>query len=211
MESEKDLIVVNSHLRQTLLAIRKVLGENGTEDIYKLANLENELSTLPPDNLDQTLKAYDFSRLLQTIELTYGDRGPGILKRIGRESFHIVLREQPGWMGTAKSVMRLWSPEQRIGFILEAIVDNQRKTYPYSEIWLEEKDGQLSYIEQKCVMCHGRNSQNPICYQMTGFISEAIDWVTEKEFEVLETACIGTGDAFCRFSIETPKFQSRTE
>jgi predicted hydrocarbon binding protein len=210
MESENDLAVANAHFRQTLIAIRQVLGENGTKDIYQRAKLDSKLSTLPPDDFDHSFDVQDFSRLLHTIELTYGDRGPRILNRIGRESFHVVLRERPSWMGTAKRVMRLWSPEQRIGFMLEAIIDTQRKTYPNSEIWLEEKDGQVSYIEQNCVLCHGRKSQHPICYLMTGFIREAINWVTEKEFEVQETACIGTGDAYCRFSIVTTKSQSRT-
>lgn len=210
MENGNDLAVANTHFRQTMLAIQQVLGEKGTKDIYKLAELDSQLSTLPPDDLILNFDAQDFSGLMQTIELTYGDRGPRILNRIGRESFHVVLREQPGWMGTAKSVMKLWAPEKRIGFMLEAIIDTQRKTYPHSEIWLEEKEGQLSYIEQNCVICHGRMSHQPICYLMTGFINEAINWVTEKEFEVQETACIGTGDSYCRFSIKTSKFQGRT-
>lgn len=211
MESENDLAVANAHFRQTLLAIRQVLGEKGAKDVYQLAKLDSKLSSLPPDNYERTFKAQDFSHLLHTIESTYGERGPRILNRIGKESFHIVLREQPGWMGTVKSVMNLWSPEQRIGFILEAIIDNQSKTYPDSEIWLEEKEGQFAYIEQNCLICHGRQSQHPICYQMTGFISEAINWATEKEFTVQETACIGTGDAFCQFVVETSKYQSRTD
>lgn len=210
MESGNEMAVANAHFRQTVLAIRQVLGEKGARDIYQLAKLDRELSSLPPDNYDRSFKAQDFSHLLHTIELTYGERGPRILNRIGKESFHIVLREQPGWMGAAKSIMSLWSPEQRIEFILESIIDTQRKTSPQSEIWLEKKEGKLAYIEQNCPICHRRQSQHPICYQMTGFISEAINWVTEKDFTVQESACIACGDAYCQFTVETTKFHSET-
>jgi predicted hydrocarbon binding protein len=202
--------VVNAHFRQTLLAISQVLGEKGSKDIYQSAKLDVKLASLPPDNLNWNFTAKDYSQLLQTIEATYGERGPRILKRIGKESFHIVLRDQPGWMGTAKRVMRLWSPNQQIKSMLEAIIDTQRKTYPHNEIWLEEKDGKLAYIDQNCLVCYGQQSQEPVCYLTTGFINEAINWATEKEFEIQETACISTGDAFCRFTIETNKHQSMT-
>lgn len=210
MDRENDTTVANTHFRQVLLAIRQVLGEKGSNDIYQSAKLDIKLASLPPDDLDQIFIAQDFVNLLQTIEVTYGERGPRILRRIGKESFHIVLRDQPGWMGTAKRVMNLWSPEQRIEFMLEAIIDTQRKTYPQFEIWLEEKDGQLAYIEQNCLVCYGRQSSQPICYLTTGFLSEAIHWATEKEFAVKETACTATGNAYCRFTIDTMKHQSKT-
>ena len=210
MDREIDAAVANAHFRQILLAIRQVLGEKGSKDIYQSAKLDAQLVSLPPDNLDRTFSAQDYAHLLQTIDFTYGERGPRILHRIGKESFHIVLRDQPGWMGTAKRVMNLWSPEQRIKFMLEGIIATQRKAYPQTEIWLEEKDGQLAYIEQNCLVCYGRQDPHPVCYLTTGFISEAMHWATEKEFEVQETACIATGDAYCRFTVDTAKHQSKT-
>ncbi len=210
MDRENDAAVANSQFRNTVLAIRQVLGEKGAKDIYQSAKLDVKHASLPPDNSDRTFKGQDYAHLLHTIEVTYGERGQRILHRIGKESFHIILRDQPGWMGTAKRVMSLWTPEQRIEFMLEAIIDTQRKTYPQNEIWLEAKDGQLAYIEQNCLVCYGRQSPQPVCYLTTGFISEAIDWATEKRFEVKETACTATGDAYCRFSVETTIHRSNT-
>lgn len=210
MDRENDAAVANAQFRHTLLAIRQVLGEKGAKDIVQSAKLDVKLASLPPDNSDRTFKEQDYAHLLHTIEVTYGDRGPWILHRIGKESFHIILRDQPGWMGTAKRVMSLWSPEQRIEFMLEAIIDTQRKTYPQNEIWLDGKDGQLAYIEQNCLVCYGRQSRQPVCFLTTGFISEAIHWATEKEIEVQETACTAKGDAYCRFTVETAKHRSYT-
>jgi predicted hydrocarbon binding protein len=35
----------------------------------------------------------------------------------------------------------------------------------------------------------------------TGFIDEALQWVTGKEIKVIETDCIAVGDAYCRFEV----------
>lgn len=201
MDRENDAAVVNTHLRQTLLAINQVLGEKVSMEIYFAAKLENYSTALLSDNLGKTYNGYDYVRLLETIETTYGDEGAGILRRIGKESFHIVLREQPDWMASGKWVFNLWSANQRSQFMLEAIVETQRKIYPNHEIWMEEKDGELAYIEQNCLICFGRKSSHPVCYLTTGFIKEAIHWASDVDFEVKETSCTAVGDAYCRFEI----------
>lgn len=201
MDRENEAAISNTHFRQTLIAINKVLGEKGAKEIYQSANLDAYLVSLPPDNLDRNYMAAEYAHLLQTIETAYGQRGPRILKRIGRESFHLVLREQPTLMNAARRVMGLWSKNQRIHFLLESLVETQLKTYPQMEVWLEEKDGQLTYIEQDCLNCYQRRSTHPVCSLTTGFIAEAIQWATDLEVDVEETDCIAMGDAYCRFLI----------
>lgn len=201
MDRENDAAVVNTHFRQTLLAINQVLGDKGAMDIYYAAKLDNFSNALLSDNMGKTFNGYDYARILENIETTYGDRGPGILRRIGKESFHIVLRDQPGWMTAGKQVFNLWSANQRSQFMLEAIIETQRKLYPNHEIWMEEKNGELAYIEQNCLVCYGRESSHPVCHLTTGYIREAIHWATDVEFEVRETSCTAMGDAYCRFTV----------
>ena len=201
MEREHNLTISNTHLRQTLQAINLVLGEKSSKEVYRSADLAADFATLPPDNLNEIFKAEDYSRLFQAVELEYGQDGPSILERVGREIFHIALREQPTFMASAKRVMRLIPQEQRIQIMLQTILDTQRKIYPHSQIWLEEKHDQLAYIEQNCRICAGRQNSQPVCYLMVGFISEAVRWSTGKDIRVDETDCIAKGDAFCRFSI----------
>ncbi len=208
MDRENNAAIANSHYRQVLIAIRHVLGEKESKDIYQSAKLDNYLTKLPPDNLERTINAEEYAHLLQIIDLTYQENGASILRRIGKASFHLTLREQPGWMSNAKRVMSLWSPKKRGRFMLEAIVDAQRKTYPKTEIWLEEKNGELAYIEQNCLVCFRRKSSQPVCHLTCGYISEAIHWATEVAFEVQETACIAKGDAYCRFTIDLAKSSS---
>lgn len=203
MDREHEMSISNTHFRQTLIAISNVLGDKGAREIYKAARLDTHLITLPPDDLDQNFKASEYSHLLQTIETTYGDRGPRILHRIGRESFHIVLRQQTTLMTPARSIIGLWPKNQRSEFILDTLVNTQQKMYPDLEVWLEEKDGRLAYIEQDCFDCYQRKSSHPICSLTTGFLSEAIHWATGMENHVEETDCIARGDAYCRFLIGT--------
>jgi predicted hydrocarbon binding protein len=193
MDKENNSTVANTHFRHTLLAINQVLGEKGAMDIYTAAKLVNYSAALSADNMGNTYHGYDYAQILETIET--------ILRRIGKESFHLILREQPGWMSTGKKVFNLWSANQRSQFMLEAIVETQRKIYPKHEIWMEEKNGELAYIEQNCLVCYGRKSSHPVCHLTTGYIREAIHWATDVEFDVRETSCTAMGNAYCRFAI----------
>lgn len=211
MVQDHDTKIANSQLRLTLLAIRQVIGEKSSREIFQSLNLDPYLTSLPPDDLEQNLPAQDYANLSETIESTYGSKGPGILERIGRSTFHQILREQPNWMSSARRTMSLWKPVQRIEIMLEAIIESQRTAYPQTETWIENKNGQVSYIEQNCLVCYRRQSSTPVCFLKTGYISEAIHWATEVEFNCLETACIAAGDPFCRFSIEkTSAYQGST-
>jgi predicted hydrocarbon binding protein len=201
MDRENHLTISNTQFRQTLLAINQVLGENASQVIYRSANLDDYLATLPPDDLNLTINARDYSGLLQTIESAYGQEGPLILQRIGRQTFHLSLRDQSTLMSSARRAIRLWSPDQRLQIMMQTIVDTQRKTYPQSEFWLEEKHDQLAYIEQDCLVCNERKSSKPVCHLTIGFISEALQWATGVKYRVSETDCIAMGDAFCRYSI----------
>ena len=202
MDRESQLTISNTHLRQTLKAINLVLGEKSSKEIYRSANMEADFATLPPDNLIENFNADEFSRLLEVVEREYGQDGPSILKRVGKEMFHIALREQTTFMSSAKRVIRLFPQEQRVQIMLQTILDTQRTAYPHAQIWLEEKHDRLAYIEQNCRVCAGRQNSQPVCYLTVGFINEAIQWSTGKEVQVEETDCIARGDAFCRFSIE---------
>ena len=210
MDRENQPAITNTHFRQTLLAINQVLGEKGSQDIYRSAGLDAFFATLPPDDLTRIFDSHEYSRLLQAIETAYDQKGPWILQRIGRETFHIVLRDQSTLMSSAKRIISLWPPEHRTQIMMQTIVEAQQKTYPDSETWLEDKHGQLAYIEQNCLVCAGRQSSHPVCHLTVGLILEALQWATGKDVMVTETDCAAKGDAFCRFSIGNIKSHSNS-
>ena len=113
-------------------------------------------------------------------------------------------------MDAGKQVFNLWSSNQRSQFMLEAIVETQRKLYPNHEIWMEEKNGELAYIEQNCLVCYGRKSTETVCQLTTGFIKEAIHWASDVVFDVQETSCTAMGNAYCRFIIAKSSASSQS-
>ena len=202
MVQNHDPKIANSQLRLTILAMQQVIGDKSSQEIVHDLDLGINLMDLPPDNLEQIFPARNYAKLLAAVETTYGDRGARILNRIGRATFHQVLREQPNWMSSARRTMGIWKPARRIELMLEAIIEAQRKTYPQNESWIENRNGKISIIDQNCVVCSGRVDSSPVCFIRIGFLSEAANWATDKEYEFVETACIATGDPYCRFSID---------
>jgi predicted hydrocarbon binding protein len=194
-------MIANSQLRLTILAIQEVIGEKNSLDILQNLDLTRDLTSLPPDNMGYELPAENFARLIGAIGSAYRSAGPQILERIGKSTFHQVLREHPDWLSLARKTMNLWRPERRVELILDAIIDSQNTLYPETESWIEIKNGQITYIEQNCMECYQRLSTKPVCYLKQGFIKEGLHWATGLNFNCVETACLAAGDPYCSFSI----------
>ena len=65
----------------------------------------------------------------------------------------------------------------------------------------DDSGARIAYHESTCAICQGRHSENPVCHLYAGSISEAVQWATGKEFEIIETHCCAKGDAYCRFEV----------
>jgi predicted hydrocarbon binding protein len=76
-----------------------------------------------------------------------------------------------------------------------------KKSNPQVEAWMEESGDSFAYCDATCAICHGRQSQEPICYLYLGSIGEALQWATGQQYEIIETHCIARGDPYCRFEI----------
>jgi predicted hydrocarbon binding protein len=201
MVQEQALRIANSQLRLILTAAQQVIGENNLKEIVQAQDLSAALSPIPPDDLDMVFPARDYARLLAAIETAYGSRGSRILERIGRSTFHLLLREEPNWMSAAQRTTRLWKPARRIEILLEALIESRKKTYPQSEAWIEIKNGKINYVEQDCLACYERKSTTPICSLNVGFIGGATRWTAGTNYNFTETACMASGDPYCRFTI----------
>jgi predicted hydrocarbon binding protein len=210
MVNSDDSKIPNSQLRITLTAMQQVIGENNGQEILQNLDLGLDLNKLPPDDDEQSFPARDYAALLAEIDRTYAARGARILTRIGRATFHQVLREQPNRMSTARRTMSIWKPSRRIELMLEAIMNAQEKSSQPVESWIEHRNGQISIVEQNCSVCCGLESETPVCHLRTGFLSEAVNWATGKEYDLVETDCIAAGDPYCRYSVTTSKTRSKS-
>ncbi len=195
-----DAVMVNTLVRQALLAAQEVIGENGLNTILRTSGLEQFIGNFPPDNLEPAIQAAEYARFNQAIEAFYGRGGRGILLRIGKASFQYALREQATLLGIAGMALKLLPERARIKFILTSMANALKKTNPQVEAWVEDGE-HLAYIEATCAICHSRHSETPICHLYTGSIREAVEWATGHAYAVHETHCMACGDEYCRFEI----------
>ncbi|MDP1548471.1 MAG: V4R domain-containing protein [Anaerolineales bacterium] len=205
MTTREEAVIIKSLVRQALISMQEVMGENGLNAVLKSCGLERFAGNFPPNDLEPSIKASQYAQLNQAIEDFYGRGGKGMLQRIGRASFQYGVREQAALLGIAGVALKLLPEKQRIKFILNGMADALKKSNPQVNAWLDESGDRLAYVESTCAVCNSRHSDHPICYLYIGSISEAVKWATGKEYEITETHCIAKGDEYCRFEVGNAK------
>jgi len=205
MTVREDAVIINSLVRQALTSMQEVMGDNGLNAVLKSCGLERFVGNFPPNDLDPSIKASQYAQLNQAIEDFYGRGGKGILRRIGKASFQYGVREQAALLGIAGVALKLMPQRERIKFILKGMADALKKSNPEVNAWVDESGDKLAYIESTCAICNSRHSDHAICYLYVGSVSEAVQWATGKEYEVIETHCLAKGDEYCRFEVGDAK------
>ncbi len=201
MVSSDEAVIVNTLVRQALVAAEEVMGANGLHAVLRNSDLERFINNLPPDDLNPGIKAVEYAKFNEAIEAFYGRGGRGMLRRIGKASFQYGVREQGALLGIAGVALKLLPEKQRIKFILNALVNALKKTNAQVQAWVDDANGKLAYVESTCAICMGRHSEQPTCHLYVGSVGEAVRWATEKEYEIIETHCIAKGDPYCRFEV----------
>lgn len=201
MQTREDSMIINSLVRQALTSAQEVMGDNGLNAVLRTSGLERFIGNLPPNNLEPSIQASQYARLNQAIEEFYGRGGRGMLRRIGKASFQYGVREQSALLGVAGVALKLLPERQRIKFILNGMADALKKSNPEVNAWVDESGGKLAYTESTCAICHSRQSTDPICHLYMGSITEAVQWATGKEYQIVETHCLAKGDEYCRFEV----------
>ena len=196
-----DSVIVNGLVRQALISAEEVMGANGLNAVLRSSGLERYIDNFPPNDMQPGIKTSDYARLNKAIEEFYGRGGRGMLRRIGKASFQYGVREQAALLGIAGAAIKLLPEKQRIKFILNGMVNALKKSNPEVDAWVEERDDSLAYIEKTCAICWGRNSETSICHLYFGSITEAVQWATGKEYNIIETHCLAKGDEYCRFKV----------
>ena len=201
MATREDSVIINSLVRQALTSMQEVMGDHGLNAVLKTCDLERFIENFPPNDLEPSIKASQYAQLNQAIEDFYGRAGKGMLRRIGKASFQYGVREQAALLGIAGVALKLLPEKQRIKFILDGMANALKKSNPQVNAWVDESGDRLAYVESTCAICNGRHNDHPICYLYIGSVSEAVQWATGKEYDVIETHCLAKGDEYCRFEV----------
>lgn len=199
--AREDAVIVNTLVRQALVAAQEVMGENGLNAVLRASGLERFIGNFPPNDMEPAIQTSQYARLNAAIEEFYGRGGPGILKRIGKASFEYAVREQAALLGVTGVALKLLPERQRIKFILNQMVGALKKSNPQVQAWVDDSGERVAYLESTCAICHSRQSEKPICHLYIGSIGEAVRWATGREHQIIETHCLAKGDTHCRFEV----------
>ena len=193
----------NRIARIYLRAMEEVMGRNGLNALLNLTGLEQYKENLPPNNLNKEFDFADFSGVNQGLYDIYGPRGGrGLSLRGGRATFDQGLKDFGALAGVGDFAFRILpvNTKVRIGLPAMARIFSQfSDQISYVKTY---NDHYLYYID-RCPVCWGRETQDPICFVATGLLQEGLRWVSGgHNFHISEIACLAAGDTSCIFRVE---------
>jgi predicted hydrocarbon binding protein len=189
--------------RIILLAMEEVLGHEGTRTILRQAPLASYLDNIPDARSDKTFSFETVSGLIESLEQAYGPQGGhGTALRIGRACFQYGLREYGSMLGLTEMAFRLLPLSSKLNVGSKTFADLFNK-HTDQVVRVEEKDGKILWHIERCPLCWGRHTTEPVCHLAVGLLQESLYWLSGgKIFNVEETACIGHGDPACTIVID---------
>ncbi len=193
----------NKISRILLLAVKEVLGENGSSAVLTTARLAHLIDGTPPADFEPGLSFVEVGRLFEAIESIYGVQGGHRLARqAGRESFKYWVEGFGGILGFADVALRVLpvSLRARIGLEVLAEIFNR---YSDQSVTLGRGSSGFFFVLETCGFCARRRTDEPVCAFPVGLLEETLFWVSRgQRFLVEETTCIACGDPVCTFLVE---------
>jgi predicted hydrocarbon binding protein len=189
--------------RIILQAMDEVLGSEGTHSILGLASLASYIDHYPADRSDKSFPFETVSRLIESLEQAYGPQGGrGTALRIGRACFQYGLREYGSMLGLTEMAFRLLPLSSKFSVGSKSFAELFNK-HTDQVVRVEEKDGKLFWHIERCPLCWGRHTTEPVCHLAVGLLQESLYWLSSgRIFNVEEVACIARGDAACTIVID---------
>ena len=189
--------------RIIILGMEEILGRDGLDAVLNMSGLPGWSEGYPPDDMRLEFPFADLSTLQAALDKLYGPRsGHGVALRSGRAGFKFGLREFGGQLGMNEVSFRLLPMSEKLpqGAELFAGLFNQ---FSDQRVRVETCDTHILWHIERCPVCWGRQSQEPLCHLSVGLLQEALYWVSGgKFFTVEETACIARGDPACTIAID---------
>jgi predicted hydrocarbon binding protein len=204
----EDRKMPNDALRLFFLAIEEVMGKEGMHAALRGAKLEKYIDNYPPKNLELGVSMAEYGAAEQAVEDFYGPRGArAMLIRVGRALFNYGMKEQSAVLGLAGQALKLMPVPlvAKIKLLMEQMAAAGNKTVN-QPVYLEE-DADAFYLVYPACMCEYRpRHSSPTCYITVGILSEAMKWLTDKNFNIQEIECLNVGGKVCKFRVpKTPE------
>jgi predicted hydrocarbon binding protein len=178
------------------------MGSNGVAAALRLAGLGRLIGHFPPDTLDREFRFGDFAAINQSIVEMYGPQvAKGLCLRAGRATLRNAVAEGGLMADLPDPAFKLLPAGAKVKVGLYTLAQVLSKLSD-QEARLEERDGILFFVVERCPECWERTSDEAICHGTTGMLLEALDWFTDgHKYAVTETRCMARGEPACIFEI----------
>lgn len=189
--------------RIILLGMEEVIGKGGMDAVLDLSAL-NDLQSSAIN--ERTFSFEIVSQLHQALEKVYGPRGGrGLALRTGRASFKYGIKEYGSMLGLTEMAFRLLPLPTKLRTGARSFADLFNK-HTDQQVRVEETETHIFWQIDRCPLCWGRTTDEPVCHLAVGLLQEALYWLSGgKVFSVEETTCHARGDAHCTITIlKTP-------
>jgi len=178
------------------------MGPNGLSSLLNIAEMENYLEHLPPDNLKREFDFAEIAGLNLALEEMYGLRGGrGMALRIGQKAFAAGWREFGAMRAINDAAFRTLKLNKRIDYGLRAFA-SVLSNFSDQTSHVENGGDALQFISENSPFAWERQSDKPVCHMMVGMILECLRWSSNGyEFYVREVECRASGHAHCVFRV----------
>jgi len=183
--------------------MEEIVGRNGLSALLNLIGMRHFVDEYPPPNLNKEFDFADFSNLNQGVLDIYGVQGGrGLSHRAGRVTFDLGLKGFGVLAGVNDEAFRVLPPARKVKIGMTALakiftqISDQRTR-------VENANDHILYAVDRCPVCWGQHSKDPICFVATGLLEEGLRWISGgRDYRVEEIECVAAGNDACLFTIE---------
>lgn len=183
-------------------ALEEIAGPDDYQRVVEAAALQHLMAEPLSGDLEREFPFEYVARLQEGVEAVFGvDEGREVNRKVGRACLPGGLQEFNPLLGIADLPMRVMplGMKLHVGFDMFAMVFNR---FTDQVVTLGEDETNYLWVIERCPVCWKRQTNAPCCHLAVGILEESLNWVSGgKEFEVMETSCIGKGDETCTITI----------
>jgi predicted hydrocarbon binding protein len=197
------LFYPNRWARIVFISAEEIVGEKGVSALLNLAKMPEYIGNYPPDNMHKEFPFSKVGRLQQAFWDMYGPRGARVFAtRAGEKSFNDGLNSFGPVAKAAQAAMMIGSLERRMSVGL-AFFARFFNTVSDQVVSVDENEKEWFWNIERCPMCAGRTSDQPVCHLAVGVLQGAFSWGSNgQRFRITPVQCIAMGHEKGVISIE---------
>lgn len=165
------------------------------------------LSKLPVDwakpatfqKMDAVKSAEAYATLQSALRTYYGRGARGVLLRVGRRLWNLVLEDSALGGKTQAALIKRLPLSTRRKSILEFLA--RMIGSESGDITVHTLDLDLLLVDHASPAAHSQSASRPICFVTQGLIRESLLWATGQDFDVEEISCKAMGKDTCEFKV----------